>query len=66
MAKLELTPKQRTLVDTLVTTGCSIKEAAKAAGYSQSAGGEAGWVGRLCTQARTQTSFVERDTQCVM
>jgi hypothetical protein len=44
MTKNTLTPKQRTLVDTLVATGCSIKDAAKAAGYSQSGGGETGRV----------------------
>ena len=30
----ELTDKQKKLVDTIVTTGCSITEAAKIAGYS--------------------------------
>lgn len=30
----ELTEKQRALVDCLVTTGCSVQEAARAAGYS--------------------------------
>lgn len=36
-----LTPKQTALVDTLVATGCSIKEAASAAGYAE---GESGRV----------------------
>jgi hypothetical protein len=44
MEKNKLTVKQRTLVETLVATGCSIKDAAKAAGYSQSGGGETGRV----------------------
>ena len=37
----KLTDKQTALVDTLVATGCSIKEAAQAAGYAK---GEAGRV----------------------
>ncbi len=37
----DLTPRQRTLVDTLVATDCSIKEAARIAGYSGGNGGEA-------------------------
>jgi phage terminase small subunit len=36
-----LTTKQKALVDTLVTTGCSIKEASQKAGYAK---GEAGRV----------------------
>ena len=32
--KDDLTEKQRALVDTIVTTGCSITEAAEKAGYS--------------------------------
>ena len=36
-----LTAKQRLLVDTLVATGCSVKEAAQAAGYAD---GESGRV----------------------
>ena len=36
-----LTAKQRLLVDTLVATGCSVKEAAQAAGYAE---GESGRV----------------------
>jgi phage terminase small subunit len=42
MAKNKLTPKQQSLVDTLVATGCSIKKATKAVGYSRSGGGETG------------------------
>ena len=37
----ELTEKQKKLVDTIVTTGCSIKEAAKTAGYSSKGSKEA-------------------------
>lgn len=44
MENIALTPKQKLLVETLVTTGCSIKDAAKAAGYSQKGRGEAGRV----------------------
>ena len=40
----ELTEKQKKLVDTIVTTGCSIKEAAKTAGYSSKGSEEAGRV----------------------
>ena len=40
----ELTDKQRKLVDTIVTTGCSIKDAAKTAGYSSKGSEEAGRV----------------------
>ena len=38
---VKLTPKQTALVDTLVATGCSIKEAASLAGYAE---GESGRV----------------------
>ena len=41
MSKKELTHKQKALVDTLVTTGCRIKEASQKAGYAK---GEAGRV----------------------
>ena len=34
MKDLDLTDKQKTLVDTIVATGCTITEAAKKAGYS--------------------------------
>ena len=34
MLKDDLTDKQKALVDTIVSTGCSIMEAAKTAGYS--------------------------------
>ena len=34
MLKDDLTDKQKALVDTIVSTGCSITEAAKTAGYS--------------------------------
>jgi len=37
-----LTDKQRLLVDTIVAEGCSIKEAAKKAGYSKNGSEEAG------------------------
>ena len=40
----ELTEKQKQLVDTIVTTGCSIKEGAKIAGYSSKGSEEAGRV----------------------
>jgi phage terminase small subunit len=36
----ELTPRQRALVDALVATGCTITEAARAAGYSGGFGGD--------------------------
>lgn len=41
IASRKLTPKQTLLVDTLVATGCSISQAAVAAGYAQ---GESGRV----------------------
>ena len=40
----ELTDKQKALVDTIVATGCSIKEASKSAGYSSKGSEEAGRV----------------------
>jgi|TARA_R100000656_G_scaffold96193_1_gene69844 phage terminase small subunit len=40
--KDELTDKQRALVDTIVATGCTIKEASKKAGYSTNGSEEAG------------------------
>ena len=40
----ELTEKQKKLVDTIVTTGCSIREGAKIAGYSSKGSEEAGRV----------------------
>ena len=40
----DLTEKQKKLVDTIVTTGCSIKEGAKIAGYSSKGSEEAGRV----------------------
>ena len=40
----ELTDKQKALVDTIVATGCSIKEAAEKAGYSTKGSPEAGRV----------------------
>ena len=43
MIKLDkLTDKQKLLVDTIVADGCSIKEAAKRAGYSSNGSEEAG------------------------
>ena len=42
--KDDLTEKQRQLVDTIVATGCSIKEAAEKAGYSSKGKGDAGRV----------------------
>lgn len=43
MSKLDkLTDKQKLLVDTIVADGCSIKEAAKRAGYSSNGSEEAG------------------------
>jgi len=41
MKTRELTPKQLVLVDTLVATGCTVKEASEAAGYAK---GESGRV----------------------
>ena len=40
--KDDLTDKQRQLVDTIVASGCSIKEAAEKAGYSTNGSKEAG------------------------
>ena len=40
----DLTDKQKALVDTIVATGCSIKEASKSAGYSIKGSEEAGRV----------------------
>ena len=40
----ELTDKQKSSVDTIVATGCSIKEASKSAGYSSKGSEEAGRV----------------------
>ena len=40
----QLTDKQRALVDTIVATGCSIKEASEKAGYSIKGSPEAGRV----------------------
>ena len=40
----ELTDKQKALVDTIVATGCSIKEASEKAGYSNKGSAEAGRV----------------------
>ena len=40
----ELTEKQKSLVDTIVAKGCSIKEASKSAGYSSKGSEEAGRV----------------------
>ena len=42
--KDDLTDKQRQLVDTIVASGCSIKEAAEKAGYSTKSSKEAGRV----------------------
>ena len=42
--KDDLTEKQRQLVDTIVATGCSIKDAAEKAGYSTKGSKEAGRV----------------------
>ena len=43
-AKTNLTTKQKQLVDTIVATGCSIKEASEKAGYSTKGSAEAGRV----------------------
>ncbi len=40
----DLTDKQKALVDTIVATGCSIKDAAEKAGYSTKGSSEAGRV----------------------
>ena len=43
MSKLDkLTDKQKLLIDTIVSDGCSIKEASKRAGYSSNGSEEAG------------------------
>ena len=59
MSKKELTPKQKALVDTLVTTGCSIKEASQNAGYAK---GEAGRVvaSRTLRLPQVQRYIMER------
>ena len=59
MSKKELTPKQKALVDTLVTTGCSIKEASQNAGYAK---GEAGRVvaSRTLRLPQVQRYMMER------
>ena len=59
MSKKELTHKQKALVDTLVTTGCSIKEASQNAGYAK---GEAGRVvaSRTLRLPQVQRYMMER------
>ena len=42
MLKDDLTDKQKALVDTIVATGCTIKEASEKAGYSTNGSKEAG------------------------
>lgn len=55
----EPTDKQRVLVDTLVATGCSVKEAAQAAGYAE---GESGRVSasKALAQPHVQQYMMQR------
>ena len=59
MKKNELTTKQRDLVDTIVTTGCSIAEASQKVGYAK---GESGRVvaSRTLRLPHVQRYMVER------
>lgn len=56
---VKLTDKQMALVDTLVATGCSIREAAKSAGYAD---GEAGRVtaSKTLRKAHVQAYMMQR------
>jgi len=55
----EPTDKQRVLVDTLVATGCTVKEAAQAAGYAE---GESGRVSasKALAQPHVQQYMMQR------
>ena len=59
MKKNELTTKQRDLVDTIVTTGCSITEASQKVGYAK---GESGRVvaSRTLRLPHVQRYMIER------
>ena len=59
MKKNELTTKQRDLVDTIVTTGCSIAEASQKVGYAK---GESGRVvaSRTLRLPHVQRYMIER------
>ena len=61
----ELTEKQRALVDTIVATGCSIKEAAEKAGYSTNGSKEAGRISasRTLRLPKVQTYMQSRIAQ---
>ena len=61
----ELTDKQRALVDTIVATGCSIKDAAEKAGYSTNGSKEAGRISasRTLRLPKVQTYMQSRIAQ---
>jgi phage terminase small subunit len=61
----ELTEKQRALVDTIVATGCSIKDAAEKAGYSTNGSKEAGRISasRTLRLPKVQTYMQSRIAQ---
>ena len=63
--KDDLTDKQRQLVDTIVASGCSIKEAAEKAGYSTKGSKEAGRVSasRTLRLPKVQTYMQSRIAQ---
>ena len=63
--KDDLTDKQRALVDTIVATGCTIKEAAKKAGYSTNGSEEAGRISasRALRIPKVQTYMQSRIAQ---
>mgnify|MGYP000936786038 CR=1 FL=1 len=62
VAQRKLTSKQEALVDTLVTTGCSLREAAKQAGYAD---GESGRVSasRTIRLPHVQQYMMQRVTE---
>ena len=61
----ELTEKQKSLVDTIVAKGCSIKEAAEKAGYSTKGSPEAGRVSasRTLRLPKVQSYMQSRSAQ---
>ena len=61
----ELTEKQQALVDTIVATGCSIKDAAEKAGYSTNGSKEAGRISasRTLRLPKVQTYMQSRIAQ---
>ena len=63
--KDDLTDKQRALVDTIVATGCSIKDAAEKAGYSTNGSKEAGRISasRTLRLPKVQTYMQSRIAQ---